>query len=132
MMSKEDRYKTPDEVRVDRWLWAARFYKSRTLAAKACIGGKVDINGNGAKSHKSVRPGDLIEFTVGDWERKVKVLQLAEKRGPAAVARLLYEDLSPPPPSKTDFLFSPTPSRPKGAGRPTKREGRKLRKLKGD
>jgi ribosome-associated heat shock protein Hsp15 len=132
MISSKAGDKTLEEVRIDRWLWAARFFKSRTLAAKACIGGKVDINGKGAKSHKSVKPGDLIEFMVGDWERKVKVLMLAERRGPAAAARLLYEDLSPPPPSKTDFLFSPTPSRPKGAGRPTKREGRKLRKLKGD
>ncbi len=122
---------TLEEVRIDRWLWAARFYKSRTLAAKACTGGKVDINGKGAKPHKTVRPGDMVEFVTGDWERKVKVLKLSESRGPATAARLLYEDLSPPPPTKEDFLFGSTPSRPRGSGRPTKRERRKIDKFRG-
>jgi ribosome-associated heat shock protein Hsp15 len=118
-------------VRIDRWLWAARFYKSRTLATKACDGGKVDINGTGAKPHKSVKSGDMVEFSIGEWRRKVKVLRLVEKRGPAAAAKLLYEDLSPPPPQH-DWLYAPPPLRPRGSGRPTKRERRQLKKLRGE
>jgi ribosome-associated heat shock protein Hsp15 len=130
--SQEVREMTGDEVRIDRWLWATRLFKSRTLAAKACIGGRVDVNGVSAKPHKPVRQGDMIDFKIGDWERKVKVLQLSDKRGPAPAARLLYEDLSPPPPSKEDYLFGSTPSRSRGSGRPTKRERRKLDKLRGN
>jgi ribosome-associated heat shock protein Hsp15 len=130
-MARTDRKDTPAGVRIDRWLWAARFYRSRTLATRACDGGKVDLNGRGAKAHSPVRRGDIVEFTVGDWRRRVEVLDLAEKRGPAAAARRLYDDHSPPPPAKSDWLFSPPPRREKGAGRPTKREGRKIRKLRG-
>lgn len=122
----------PEPVRIDRWLWAARLYKSRTMASKACLGGKVDVNGQGAKPHKTVKVGDIIEFSVGDWRRIVEVVQLSEKRSPASVAQLLYDDHSPPPPEKDDWLFAPTPKRPKGMGRPTKRDRRRLWKLRGD
>ncbi len=117
-----------DGVRLDRWLCAARFFKSRTLASKACDGGKVDVNGNRSKSHKAVREGDVVEFYTGRWKRIVKVLKLSEKRGPARIAQTLYEDMSPPEPEKEDVVFLPL--RDKGAGRPTKRERRKLRELK--
>jgi ribosome-associated heat shock protein Hsp15 len=131
-MTNRKEKKKPESVRIDRWLWAARFYKSRTLATRACDGGKIDVNGNGAKAHKSVKPGDLVEISIGDWRRKVKILQLSEKRGPASVASLLYEDMSPPPPAKDAWLFSHTPRRSQGAGRPTKKERRQLNKLKGE
>jgi ribosome-associated heat shock protein Hsp15 len=119
-----------DAVRMDRWLWAARFFKSRTLASKACDGGKVEVNGFRSKPHKLVKIGDIVEFSMGDWRRKAKVIQLSERRGPASVARLLYEDLSPPPPTKEKGLFF-TPQRPKGSGRPTKQQRKQLKKLKG-
>jgi len=131
-MANREEKKTPETVRIDRWLWAARFYKSRTLATRACDGGKVDVNGNGVKAHKSVKPGDMVELSIGDWRRKVRILQLSEKRGPAPVASLLYEDMSPPPPAKDAWLFSTPPRRSQGTGRPTKKERRQLRKLKGD
>jgi len=121
----------PEAVRIDRWLWAARFYKSRTLAARACEGGKVDVNGRRARAHKTVVPGDIVSFRAGDWRRKVKVLRISERRGPSSAARLLYEDMSPPPPRKNDWLIAPPPSRPKGSGRPTKQERRRLRRLRG-
>ena len=117
-------------VRIDKWLWAARFFKSRSLAQKACNGGKVDINGVASRPHKPVRVGDIVEFTVGEWRRKVKVLRLSERRGPASVARELYEDMSPPPPRK-ERAIAPPPFREKGAGRPTKKERRQLRRLRG-
>ena len=120
----------PDTVRIDRWLWASRFYKSRTLAAKACDGGKVDVNGSRSKPHKLVKIDDVIEFSIGEWRRKVKVLRLSDRRGPASVARLLYDDMSPPPPPKEELTLF-TPIRPRGSGRPTKQQRRQLRKLKG-
>lgn len=117
-----------DEVRVDKWLWAARFFKSRNLAAAACGGGKVDVNRNAAKPAKLVRPGDLLRITLRGGKKIVKVLALAERRGSALRAQLLYEDLTPPPPPEP--VPSPPPVyRPRGSGRPTKRERRRLDRL---
>lgn len=113
-------------VRLDRWLWAARVFHSRSLAAEACSGGKVEVNERGAKPHKAVRAGDLIEVTTERGKRRLRILQVAEKRGPAAVARLLYDDLTPPPPPKVEM-----PYEPRRIGRPTKRERRQLDRLRG-
>lgn len=118
----------PGGMRVDRWLWAARFFASRTQAAAACTGGKVDVNGEAARPARLVRPGDLVQVTVGPSRRRTaRVLALAERRGPAAADRALYEDLTPPEPPRP----GPPPSRPSGAGRPTKRERRQLDRLRG-
>ena len=117
-----------DQVRLDKWLWAARFFKSRSLAAAACEGGKVDVNSHAAKPAKLVRPGDLLRITLLGGKRLIKVLALADRRGPALRAQLLYEDLTPPPPPEP----IPTPQpvyRPRGAGRPTKRERRLLERV---
>lgn len=110
-------------VRTDRWLCAARAFRTRTLAAAACDGGKVSVNGHAAKPHKLLRTGDLIEIG-GPVRRCWRVVELAERRGPASVARTLYEDLTPPPPPRP--LETGTPHRPPGSGRPTKRERRQL------
>lgn len=111
-------------TRVDRWLWAARAYKTRSLAQQACDGGKIRVNGASAKPHKAVRAGDLIEISTPDGTRSWRVLDLAERRGPASLARTLYEDLTPPPrPEPVDPL---APYRERGSGRPTKRERRQL------
>jgi len=114
----------PVSVRLDRWLFAARAYRSRSLAAQACDGGKVAVNGAGAKPHKLIRPGDLLHITVENGKRQLRVVDVAERRGPAAVARTLYEDLTPPPPPQPVDAF--VPRRERGAGRPTKRERRQL------
>ena len=113
----------PSGVRLDRWLWAARFYKSRGLAHDACVGGKVDANGHAAKPSRLVRPGDRLQVTVGEWRRDVIVRALAGRRGPAAEARNLYEDRSPPPPPRP-LRVPPPVVRPRGLGRPTKRARR--------
>ncbi len=110
-------------MRADRWLWAARFYKSRSLAAEACEGGKVEVNGHTAKAHKLVRVDDTLEFTHPHGLKKLKVLAVSDKRGPATEARLLYEDHSPPQEENFDFLAQPS-FRSRGSGRPTKRERR--------
>jgi ribosome-associated heat shock protein Hsp15 len=119
-----------EAVRLDKWLWAARFYKSRSLAQAACDGGKVDVNGQAAKPSRMVRPGDRIRMTVGEWRRELVVKALSERRGPAAEARTLYDDLSPPPPPRT---FRPPRAvvREAGLGRPTKRERRLHDRLRG-
>jgi len=120
---------TPDWLRVDRWLWAGRFFKTRSLAAAACTGGKVDVNDEAAKPAKAVRVGDRLRITLPRDKRVVRVLALSEMRGPAPAARALYEDLTPPRPPRV--RQAPPPYRPPGAGRPTKRERRELERLRG-
>lgn len=116
------------DMRIDKWLWAARFFKSRTLAAAACGGGKVDANGDAVKPSRSVRPGDLLRITLPRARRVVRVTALSERRGSAAQAAVLYEDLTPPA-SPRDLRVLPPASRPRGAGRPTKRERRLIDRL---
>jgi ribosome-associated heat shock protein Hsp15 len=118
------------DVRVDKWLWAARFFKSRTLAAVACNGGKVHVNGDAAKPSKAVRPGDMLRVTLPRIRRIVRVTALADRRGGAADAAILYEDLTPPPPPREARPGTPA-YRPPGAGRPTKRERRRIDRLAG-
>lgn len=83
-------------LRLDRWLWHARFHKSRSLAAAACTAGRIRLNGTlVAKAHQQVRPGDVLTFPLGARIRVVRVLALGVRRGPSPEARTLYEDLSP-------------------------------------
>ena len=79
-------------MRVDRWLWAARFFRTRTLAAKACELGRISFNGQPAKPAREVRIGDLLRVKNDSGEYQVEVLQLSETRGPAAVALTLYRE----------------------------------------
>lgn len=111
--------------RLDKWLWFARFCKSRTLATKLCAAGRIRVDGEIVrKAHQLVRPGDVLTFPQGPHIRVVRVLQLGERRGPATEARTLYEDLSPPA-----ILQTPTLARPPGSGRPTKSDRRALDRL---
>jgi ribosome-associated heat shock protein Hsp15 len=117
-----------DDLRLDKWLWAARFFKSRTLATAACDGGKVDVNERAAKPSRMVRVGDLLHVTLPRAKRVVRIQALADRRGGGAQAAALYEDLTPPPPPPE--LRSPPPAlRPRGTGRPTKRERRLVDRL---
>ncbi len=123
---------TNEAVRLDRWLCATRFYKTRALAADACDGGKVEVNGHTAKPHKLVRVNDTVTFSHPSGPKDLKVLSLAERRGSATEARLLYEDHSPPPPPREERFYSaPPPLRQMGMGRPTKRERRDTERLRG-
>src|SRR5262245_20951797 len=114
--------------RLDKWLWAARFFKSRTQAAAACDGGKVDVNEQAAKPARAVRPGDLLHITQRQRRRIVRILALTERRGSGATAALLYEDLTPPPPPREERSAPPMYRAP-GAGRPTKRERRLMERI---
>jgi ribosome-associated heat shock protein Hsp15 len=118
------------DTRIDKWLWAARFFKSRTLAVAACNGGRVDVNGDAAKPSKAVRAGDLLQVTLPRGRRIVRVAALADRRGSGSQAALLYEDLTPPPPPR-EARIRPPAYRPPGAGRPTKRERRRIDRLAG-
>ena len=118
-----------ESVRVDKWLWAARVFKTRGVAANACDGGKVDVNAQSAKPAKALRPGDIVRVTLPQGRHRVlKVVQLGERRGSAVVARTLFEDLTPPEPPRT--RLAPPPRREPGMGRPTKRERRDLDRLR--
>lgn len=120
----------PDSIRVDKWLWAARVFKTRSLASTACDGGKVDVNAEAAKPAKRVRSGDLIEVTLPRGRRRIlRVTGVGERRGSPEAARQLYEDLTPPEPPRP--RQAPPPFRVPGAGRPTKRERREIERLRG-
>ena len=83
----------PDNaIRIDKWLWAARFFKTRALAAAAVAGGKVKLNGERVKPAKALRVNDALHISVGTYEYVVRVLALSARRGPAPQAALLYEE----------------------------------------
>ena len=81
-----------DEVRIDKWLWAARFFKTRGLASTAVVGGRVQVNGERAKPSKHVRRGDVVDLTKGTERWTITVTGTADKRGSAAVAQGLYSE----------------------------------------
>ncbi|MEH6835464.1 MULTISPECIES: RNA-binding S4 domain-containing protein [Falsihalocynthiibacter] len=118
----------PPKLRVDKWLWHARFFKTRGLASKLVTGGHLRVNG--AKITKSsyvVALGDTLTFPQGDRVRIVRVMQMSVRRGPAPEAQGLYEDHSPPPDPKAPYEQKTVPAKPKyeGKARPTKKERRK-------
>ncbi len=115
-------------LRADKWLWYARFFKTRGLAAKLCNAGKLHASGEAvSKAHHKVKQGDVLTFPQGRHVRVVKVLELGTRRGPAPEARLLYEDLKPPSPEGRLPALAP---RERGGGRPTKQERRALDRLR--
>jgi ribosome-associated heat shock protein Hsp15 len=122
--------------RLDVWLDIACLFKTRSEAQKACRGGKVDLNGQAAKPHREIQPGDLIEITrpLGRRQR-VKVLGVADRHIPKAEARALYEDITPPPSPEEqallDLMRLAGPRRPRGPiTAPDRDERRRLRRMK--
>lgn len=86
-----------ERLRLDKWLWYARFCKSRNVAAALCEEGRVRCNGSVVtKAHAGVRPGDVLTFALGRHIRVIRVMALGQRRGPAAEAQALYQDLAPP------------------------------------
>ncbi len=122
------------DVRMDKWLWAARFFKTRALAAKACELGRVASNGQPAKSARPVRVGDLLQVKTEGGDFQVEVLQLSEIRGPAAVAHTLYRETEASRVLRQQLAeerkamprFETLPS-----GKPSKRNRRALDRLRG-
>ena len=122
---------TGDALRLDKWLWYARFFKTRSLATQVCGAGKVRVDGDVVnKAHFVVRPGHVLTFVQGGHVRVIKVLALAGRRGPASEAQALYEDLAPP--ARDTAIPSGGPlTRPAGTGRPTKRDRRAMDRARG-
>jgi len=120
---------TTDTQRLDKWLWFARFFKSRSIAARQCQDNKVRVNRVvTSKPSHTIRPGDIISFNQGRTVRVVKMLSAGTRRGPASEAQMLYEDLFSPE-TATSSETSPGQREP-GAGRPTKAERRAIDALK--
>jgi ribosome-associated heat shock protein Hsp15 len=116
-------------VRLDKWLQVARVFKTRTQATHAVDLNRVRVNGQTAKPHRNLVPGDRIEVEAGDWNRVLIVKELRDKPVPKEEARTLYEDLSPPRPDSDPLqrlLRRPPVQRERGAGRPTKKERRDM------
>jgi ribosome-associated heat shock protein Hsp15 len=124
----------PGKVRLDKWLWAARFFKTRALAAEAVEGGKVQINGDRPKRARPVQLGDEIRLRLGPYEHVVTVRALSDRRGPASQAAGLYEETAASRTAREALsiqlkslhsLFGPE------KGRPTKKDRREIERLKG-
>ena len=115
-------------VRLDRWLWAARMFKTRGQASKACAAGHVKVDGRSCKASKIVHPGVTVDVLTPGGPRILEVLKLGDRRGPFSEARLLYEDHTPaPPPKETSMEVAHV--RERGEGRPSKRDRRLLDRL---
>ena len=122
-----------DPVRVDKWLWAARFFKTRSLAADAVDGGKVYLNGERAKPAKIVRPGDEIRLRSGPYEYILEVRGTGDKRGPAPEAQRLYHETDASRETREKLRWQLTKAAPAmeaAPGRPTKQDRRALERFR--
>jgi len=124
-----------ESVRIDKWLWAARFFKTRSIAQQAIEGGKVKLNDERTKPAKALAVGDRLSIHIGEYEWRVTVRELSDRRGPAAGARALYDESEESRARRAEQI-----ERRKGfgdpgsdrAGRPTKRERRQLERWRGE
>jgi ribosome-associated heat shock protein Hsp15 len=117
-------------VRLDKWLWAARFYKTRSLATQDIDKGRIQVNGATAKPSRELKPGDLLDIRQGPVARVVRVIALSQVRGPAPVAQALYEETPESVARREEAARqrreTPEPALAIDQGRPTKRDRRKL------
>jgi ribosome-associated heat shock protein Hsp15 len=129
-----DRDEGPEKVRLDKWLWAARFFKTRALAAEAVEGGKVEVNGDRPKRARLLQVGDELRIRLGPYEHIVTVRALSDRRGPATQAAGLYQETEASRSAREaralqlkslHSLFGPE------KGRPTKKDRREIERLKG-
>jgi ribosome-associated heat shock protein Hsp15 len=121
-----------DSLRMDKWLWAARFFKTRSLAAKAVDGGKVRLNGEGANPSRTLKTGDVLSVRVGECEWVVEVRALSRQRGPAAQAALLYVEREDSR-ARREAAIAQRRTQPHPAagvkGRPTKKDRRLIHRF---
>jgi ribosome-associated heat shock protein Hsp15 len=123
-----------DRTRVDKWLWAARFYKTRSLAAEAIAGGKVQVNGERVKRSKLLQVGDEVRIRQGPYEHQILIRALTDHRGPAAQAAKLYEETPSSRLARETLalqLKSMHAAFVPERGRPTKKDRREIRRFKG-
>lgn len=123
---------TLHKPRLDKWLWAARFYKTRALAVDAIKGGRVSLNGQRSKPGHEVAAGDCIRLRQGHELKTIIVLGLSQRRGPASEAQQLYEETSESIERRSqerELRQLAGEQRPRGAGRPSKRDRRQIQRL---
>jgi ribosome-associated heat shock protein Hsp15 len=123
-----------ESQRVDKWLWHARFFKSRSMATAMVAAGRLRVNEQPtSKSHYQVRAGDVLTFPKAGDIRVIRIEAIGKRRGPASEAQTLYADLAPPLPRKKEGESpqAKPPEREKGSGRPTKKERREIDRLRG-
>jgi ribosome-associated heat shock protein Hsp15 len=133
-MRDTDQDTDDDRVRLDKWLWAARFFKTRSLAAEAIAGGKVQVNGDRAKRARPVQVGDQIRVRLGPYEHYVVVRALSARRGPASAAAELYEERPDSIAARATLalqLKSLHAAFVPEKGRPTKRDRREIERMRG-
>lgn len=122
----------PDRMRLDKWLWAARFFKTRSLAIQAIDAGRVKVNGERAKPAREIKPGDRLQLRVGDAEWTLSVVGLSMQRGPAPVAQALYEEdaesIARRQQQVAERKLAANPAA-EIKGRPTKRDRRMIRRF---
>ncbi|MEL6477148.1 MAG: RNA-binding S4 domain-containing protein [Pseudomonadota bacterium] len=116
----------PTQIRVDKWLWHARFFKTRSKAAEAVSTGLRINSERCTKPAQALRAGDVLTFPQGREVRVIRVEAISERRGPAPEAQALYTDLAPPEPRATPEPEPEGPKRDPGTGRPTKRQRREI------
>lgn len=122
-----------DSIRIDKWLWAVRVFKTRTQSAEACRGGKVKIQGQNVKASREIKNGEVIEIQLGILKKTLKVKEVVKNRVAAKLVPDLAEDLTPVEEyEKLELLRQLNhEKRDRGAGRPTKKERRDISRLKG-
>jgi ribosome-associated heat shock protein Hsp15 len=122
------------KVRLDKWLWAARFFKTRSLAVDAIGGGKIEVNGDHVKPAKMVQPGDEVRIRLGPYEHVIVVRELSERRGPASAAAKLYEErpasIAAREKLSEQLRMAPAAFLFEEKGRPTKKDRRDIERLR--
>ena len=124
-----------ERVRIDKWLWAARFYKTRSLAARAVEGGKVQVNGERVKPSRELKPGDAVVIHIGELAWVIYVRALSMRRGPAETARKLYAERDASRERRLAAIAARKRQPDPGfgiRGRPTKRDRRMIRRFSGE
>lgn len=122
-------------MRLDKWLWAARFFKTRSLAQQAVAGGRVQLNGARTKPAHEVKVGDMVDVRVGDWRWEIQVKGLSDRRGPAEEARKLYEETDASRAERErrgDLRRWGAEPAATLKGRPTKRDRRRIERFEGE
>ena len=123
----------PNRVRLDKWLWAARFYKTRGLSADAIDAGKIEVNGERAKRSRLVQSGDRLKIRIGPYEHIITVKDVSEKRGSAPIAQALYEE-DPESRKAREVMAAHVRAMNAGngyeTGRPTKKDRREIERLR--
>jgi ribosome-associated heat shock protein Hsp15 len=128
-----DKRESVEDTRLDKWLWAARFFKTRSLAAEAIDGGKVHLNGERVKRSRTVKVGDEVRVRLGPYEHRVMVLSTSDRRGPASVAATLFDEVAESRSAREALLEQHRIERAAGAadpGRPSKRDRRQIDELR--